>query len=206
MRQGWPFATVALIALALLASCGDSADESPVPAGADSATATATSEMDFQERLLADGLTFEEYEEAFLAYAACAEESGWQFPQEPRLTSRQNYDFIFYRPGGSASASPEEQQEWLADLKKCENTYFSEVQRTWANQTAMTGSERQAARDALGACLREHGRETPEHPSESDWEYYIVISSAATLEERMDFRDCIAKVREEFGLLSGDVP
>ncbi|MGE5595802.1 MAG: hypothetical protein ACM3S1_07185 [Hyphomicrobiales bacterium] len=127
---------------------------------------------------MANGLTFAEYEQAFLAFADCAKQAGWSFESEPVLAARQNYDFRMVLPGANG---PGLDQLSLNALEDCRVAYFDSVQQQWAMQTPMSEQERQQARDWLGSCTRERGVDVPTHPSASDWTPFIVVSSGMSI-------------------------
>lgn len=167
---------------------------------------TALAAGDFESKLVADGeLTFEEYERAFLAFGECAKTLGWEFPEPPRLTSRQNYEFRLYRPN-SEGVAPETIQASQRAVESCRMEYFDEIQRVWSLKTALSGVERQEARDDLGRCLELAGYDLPEHPSSDDWTPFIVVGSGLDVAARQTWRECKKLTQEKYGLLSSEVP
>ena len=176
---------IVCVASVLLIACG-SGDGDPAPSPLP-INPIAMAAGDFESKLLADGeLTFEEYERGFLAFGECAKTHGWEFPEPPRLTSRQNYEFRLYRPN-SEGVAPETIQASQQAVEDCRMEYFDEIQRIWSLKTALSGVERQAARDDLGRCLEAAGYDLPEHPSSDDWTPFIVVSSGLDLAARRTF-------------------
>jgi hypothetical protein len=204
MKLGWSL-SVFMVALFAVSSCGDGGarvSPSPLPINP-----TALADQDFESTLLADGdVSFEDYERAFLAYSKCAEDAGWSFVEQPRLTSRMNYEFRWVMIGG-ANLPPDAMQAAQQTLEKCRLANFDELQRVWSLKTALSDSERQVARDQLGDCLRDRGvKDVPQHPASSDWERFIVVGSGMDLTSRQAFRECKAAVQDAFGLLTTEVP
>ncbi len=203
----------ALTVAALALACGGdsrSGHEGPKTAPPPPSLASGVGGVDrsFQAKILNDGqVTFAEYDEAFLAYVSCAGQRGWVPVAPPRLTSRRLYDYQFTRPNSDPAAGASERARWEGDLRTCEAMFFDEVQRAWVVKTAPSQQELQAARDALGACLRDaQVSDVPAHPTAEDWERFIVVSSGATLDERKVFRTCLTAVQGEYGIRSGEVP
>jgi len=175
------------------------------PDGPGSSVAAAPTPQEFEAALLEDGLTFDEYETAFLAFAACAAGFGYELQSDPVLTSRRNYDYQLGRKLADGE-SEQRRQDARAGFEACRLRYFDAVQRQWAIQTALDETELQAARDHLGACLRAAGYDAPEHPAQEDWTGYIRFIEGADPAPREAFRACLPLTQQSFGMRSNEVP
>ena len=152
-------------------------------------------------------VTFADYTKAFTAYSACLEPTGWKFVSPPRLTARNEYDFQLYRPGSDPAASADQRNAWSDSPEQCRSTYFDDVQYSWAMQSAMSGDERQAARDSLGACLRAGGYSVPAHPTSADWDGFANVKPGVTDPAvTRAFLGCARATADKYGLRTGEVP
>jgi hypothetical protein len=152
-------------------------------------------------------VTFAEYQAGFWAWVECAETVGWVPVEEPRLTSREVYEYQFYRPNSFSDASPQERQSWERDLFDCRAEHFDAVQWGWERKMTMSESERQEARNAIGSCLRSRGFDAPAEVASADLESMIrVVPGVTDPAERQAFNDCASAVQERYGLRRGQVP
>jgi len=189
--------TVACVTAFIVACAGSEHTAPPLP------TSAAITTSDFQRELMADGVTFDEYERAFFAYADCVTAAGFEFVTPPRLTSRKNYDYQLMRRnvGGAADQAAEEER------LRCGAEYWNEIQGVWSISTVMSQAERQEARDYLGACMRAEGvPDIPEHPTSQDWVQYIRVIPGNDPEPYRAFSRCQKLASEKYGLLPSEVP
>ncbi len=141
---------------------------------------------DFQRAIIEDGVvTFAEYESAMYAVMACVEAHGIEIvggltadPSGKQLgfATRLGMDF-------------EEARENGRKTQQCHNQYAGVVTMLWAFQNQPTEQQRQEARAALDACLREAGAPLPEDPAPQD--FFGLVH---------DYAPCFEQVQREFGI------
>jgi hypothetical protein len=170
-----------------------------------SSVAPAPTPQEFEAALLEDGLTFEEYETAFLAFVECAAGFGYKLQSDPVLTSRKNYEYQLGRKLADGE-SEQRRQDARAGFEACRVRHFDAVQRQWVIQTAMNEAELQEARDHLGACMRAAGYDVPEHPAQENWTGYVRVIEGADPAPREAFRRCLPLTQQAFGMRSSEVP
>lgn len=165
-------ATIIVVGLVALALSGDGSER--LVAGPDPSKVVPRSEMpewvlsaigganEFQAGLLADDLlTFEEYESAYVAYAACASENGAWVPGDVSWDA-ERYDFSVI-VGNDVDGGPGVN----AAIDRCWRDTVGLLQDFWVWQkdgrlTATEESERDAATmTSLIDCLSRHGFDIP---------------------------------------------
>ncbi len=188
MRSGWALGLfLTAVLFAVLACTGDAQDE-PDQHGviSDAALEQFRSETDNprHHEMLADGVvSFAEYEEVLLAYAACTADIG----VEVRLTLRYQGKFFEILTNIPGDAAPEV-------FEQDDECYWREVgpiNQLWGLQNQPTEQEIQQARAALAACLRDSGIEVPEDATSDDF---------ANLPPSRSFVLCAERIGEEFGI------
>jgi hypothetical protein len=141
-------------------------------------------------------VSFDEYQAGFWAWVECAETAGWIPVEQPRLTSREVYNYQFYRRNSSPAASAQERQSWERDLFDCRAKHFDPVQWGWERKMTMPESERQEARNTIGSCLRDKGFDAPAEVTSADIESMIrVVPGVTDPAERQAFNDCASASR-----------
>lgn len=209
-RLGVAAITGALLLAVALTSC-----ESGAPPGPPSpAPGAGLGPSEYERAVLADGLTFAEYERAFFDYVGCAERAGWALVDTPRLTTRREYVFQFV-----LHAEPDESEEELdrsfAGREQCRKEHFNLIQAEWARLVGLTQQEKIEARRFLAACIHEHGYpEFPENPPPDAWGRFIGLGPdgpeqtiTEDLIKRIEVgRTCAERTQHEFGLRPGEVP
>ncbi|MBI5949283.1 MAG: hypothetical protein HY875_14190 [Chloroflexi bacterium] len=132
--------------------------------------ATASSgASEYQRAILKDGvLTFGEYERSIFDEIACLKAAGFEVggvplpgrPKpgpDPALTRRGEYQYV-----SRALALTESEAE--ARRTHCSESFTSVIRNLWFEHVAPTQADLQAARDAIGACLRGAGFTVSVHP------------------------------------------
>lgn len=213
---------MALICVIGLAGCSGGSDDvrpaqTPATTTIDATAPPATQPVsttgipmsDFERNLMEDGLTFEEYERAFLALLECVAEFGW-IPVEPPELRRNQFVYTLHRPG--PAPTPGEGVLLGDDVRACDREYFTHTQLSWARANQMSAKEKQDARYHMGECLRGLGyEEVPEHPSTADWERLFLQvpvneGDQASIDRHNAFRSCLEQTNEEFQMLPYEIP
>lgn len=140
----------------------------------------------YQWARLSDGqLDSHEYEAAVRATVACVEQAGPRLtvPLEP--TNRGRYELSFqYSVDSPAGADA---------IEACRTEYLSVIDLLWAQHSAPSQSELQAARRSLAACLSRSGVPGAENAGD---EYYRQMRSQPTAE----FVRCAEQIQKEYDL------
>jgi hypothetical protein len=117
-----------------------------------------------QLNALEDGrLTFDEMEAALTAFVQCLIESGVEFRQPPFIDD----DGVLHYDA-SAGSTESELFDTEAKLESCDYRHTSILKRFWAWSRAPTEQERVETRRHLANCLREHGLDASEVPSDEE--------------------------------------
>ncbi len=178
-----------LVPFLLVAACTGDAQDEPTPHGviSDVALEQFRSETDNPRHLemLADGhISFAEYEEAVLAYVACATGRGIDVHVELRFQGK-HFEIRATYPGDRA-------EELSALNDECFLREIGPIRPAWGLQNQPTEQELQQARAALAACLRDAGVDVPEDATSDDF---------ANLPLTRTFAQCAERIGEEFGIL-----
>lgn len=158
----------------------------------------------YQSAVLADGVvSFSEYQAAVFAAVQCWKNEGLAVDgygniPGPVLTARGLYQYIQVPPTGMTKA------DQAAKIAKCNIQYVSVLQPLWTDHVAPSQQDVQAARDALGACLREKGYEVPAHPTREDFLGIVfpdgTPADGAQVEFPPGFQGCATKIDDQFGM------
>jgi len=143
-----------------------------------------------QIALFRDGaLTFSDYERATMLLLGCLEEAAFVVVDGPRFNEETNdFDYLLEVPPGEREASLEAQ---LA----CTQRFHLFAKMAWSWQHAPPEAALNAAKETMGACLRDAGYDfVPQFPQASDYDRV----RAAEGEEA--FNDCRTRVGAEYGI------
>lgn len=158
----------------------------------------------YQKNILKDNtVTFAEYQAAVFGAVACWQHEGFAVTgygpvPGPVLNARGAYDYLQTAPVGMSS----DQQTKL--IAKCTDEYVSLLQPLWTDHVAPSQQDVQAARDALGDCLREKGYDLPAHPASQDFTALIfpdgLPASGTRVQFPPGFAECATKIDDQFAM------
>jgi hypothetical protein len=133
-------------------------------------------------------VTFEDYERAVLAYMQCYREAGFEVTDVTPVPGQQLRFFASYPNGRMENTG-----EFVRRVgQECFTPEIKATFEAWIDATRPSEERLQAAREALGECLRDAGEIVPASPSTEDF-VRLQQQSAA-------FADCSSEVGEEFGI------
>jgi len=138
--------------------------------------------------LLEDGeLTFEEYEAGYTKALSCLYDSGLvDVFERPELSPRWVYNWpVRFSDANRVAAT--------AAFERCRAEHFSTLEFLWAEATAPTQEEVQAARIDLAQCLRDAGHDVEENPTSATFLPFIY-------EADPDLRLCSTVVSDRYAL------
>lgn len=158
-------------------------------------------------------VSFSEYETAVFASVQCFKDAGIRvtiypspqtgganLPDGPKLTGRGEYQYLPEFPPGT----PQKQATDL--LAKCDQGLVGVIRPLWLGHISPTASDTQAARDGMGACLRDAGHDVPQHPASED---LLKIAfppdgqpPAGKVDLPPDYEQCAEKAAEQLGVPS----
>ena len=173
----------ALIAFAaLLNSCAGSSSDEPTVDPTSGAVSPEQSEA------IADGvITQAEYEKAVFATVQCLIDAGVRIVGEPAYDEETGTRLSFEWDGGPTMEESLKTNELYFE---CKRTHSGAVESLWAAQNEPSEAELNAARKALGDCLRIAGVPgVPPNPSSEDFVPFI---------QHPAFEGCAAEAAREY--------
>lgn len=152
----------------------------------------------FQQALLEDGVTPEEYQIAVDAWLSCLAEQGMIATSKPTPENPlDGFDFTF-DPNGPIMSIPKDEKEvrqsaidWT--MYNCNKEYFREVQFQYVSSKTLTGDAHAAGMKALVECLEKRLDVTGLSVSDSEKALRTKIDAQIPLEEQWESSACFEK-------------
>jgi len=158
-RLWWLVPALALV----VAGCGGGSD------AADDVAEQYPNASEYQLELLADGVTWAEYEKAAIDMVTCMKDQGVEVSGPWPLGNWVTWDVAF--PRGASEADIERVEEIGSD---CEDEYFTVVSSVWNMSQLPTEEEVAEIERNRRACAWEYGFDTPDDMPHD--EFYQVVT------------------------------
>lgn len=180
MRVHFLLVIVAAGCLASACSAGGNRESaSPTVNDANITTFGVTEPSARQLEMVSDGeVSFQEYEEAYLAYIQCVVDEGIKLREKPHLDAHGKY----YEAKFSLGSEAELEANKLV-LQTCQDRHLLSVLRLWDTANRPSESLIQAANQALVDCLSEQSIMMPAHLTID--EFAVLLEAAASGEARL---------------------
>ncbi len=169
------FAGFLVLVLGAMAACSNGSDT-------DDASASAGASL-YQQDLLADGVTYAEYERATLDTMSCLEREGIRVygPYSEQGGRSLSFDY----GGLDIDASPQQFQAEQAAFEGCFKEHLDQVARVYAESVELTETELQERELNRRRCVRDRGFDTSDDMDSGDF-YPLVFNNFSELIECLE--------------------